>query len=134
MRRMKISGRGSIAAFSRGRVRMNEKLKLFLIILENSALYYVIGVWLGLMLSLETFIYYVLPLALLAAALEGVFYKRFVFRVGGEVGENGGDLEKANVMWRTLVQEFGWLFLGIITAKTYLAEVGGHAVWGSMFC
>jgi hypothetical protein len=33
---------------------MNERLKLLLIILENSALYYVIGVWLGLTFNWKT--------------------------------------------------------------------------------
>jgi hypothetical protein len=115
---------------------MNERLKLLLIILENSALYYVIGVWLGLAFSWKTIIYYVLPFALLAAILEGVFYKRFVILIREGAANGGGNsgLEEMGVMWRTLVQEFGWLFLGITTAKTYLAEVGGRAVLEVVFC
>jgi hypothetical protein len=125
-----------MAASSGRLVGMDERLKLLLIILENSALYYVIGVCLGLVLSWKTIIYYILPFALLAAIFEGIFYKRFVIFIReGEAGGGGGnDLEKMSVMWRTLVQELGWLFLGVTTAKTYLAEVGGRAVFEVVFC
>ena len=106
---------------------MNEKLKLLLIILENSVLYYVVGICLGFLFSWRTFLYYLLPFAIIMAILEGIFYKRFIFTI--HVGDKVSDLEEANITWQTLIQAFGWMFLGMMTAKTYLAEVGGHAAF-----
>jgi hypothetical protein len=105
---------------------MNEKLKLLLIILENSALYYATGIWVGFLFSWKMFLYHIFPFMVAIAILEGIFYKGFIFYF--EIGGNVSDLERANVAWETLIRAVGWFFLGMVTAKTYLYEVGGHAL------
>ena len=99
---------------------MRQKLKLTLLTLESTALYFGVGFFIALAMDWRGFLSFLLPLALATAVFETLFWKNFVFMFGGNEFD---ELAKFNVFIQTLVNAVLWLLTGYGFGRVYLLEV-----------
>ena len=98
---------------------MNWKVKAVLVKLENTALYFVVGLIWGLFLSWWDVFSLAFPVIVLAMALELIYYKRF--RVSLGVAEESDQELFLNAL-DTYFNAVLWFLVGFIMAK---------GAWGS---
>jgi hypothetical protein len=97
-----------------------QKLKLTLLTLESTALYFGVGFFIALAMDWRSFLSFLLPLTLATAIFETLFWKNFVFMFDGE---DVGELARFNVFIQTLVDAVLWLLAGYGFGRVYLLEV-----------
>ena len=97
---------------------MNWKVKAVLVKLENTLIYFIIGLFLGRVISWWQLFVFFLPFIILAAAYELINYKKFVIEFPGpELSERDAFLTALDTCFSTML----WFLMGFNVAK---------CVWG----
>jgi hypothetical protein len=93
---------------------MNWKVKAVLVKLENTALYFVVGLFLGTVLSWWQLFILFFPFMVLAATLELIYYKKFLVRFPGpELPERDAFLTALDACFNMML----WFLMGFNVAK-----------------
>jgi len=93
---------------------LNWKVKAILVKLENTALYFTVGLLLGRVLSWWQLFVLFLPFMALAAAFELINYKKFLVQFPGpEVPERDAFLTALDSCFNTIL----WFLMGFSVAK-----------------
>jgi len=99
---------------------LRQKLKLTLLTIESTALYFGVGFFIALAMDWHSFLSFLLPLVLATAIFETLFWKNFVFMFDGE---DVGELARFNIFIQTLVDAVLWFLTGYGLGRVYILEV-----------
>jgi hypothetical protein len=94
------------------------KLAATFLAFENTALYFLLGVFLAFLMDFHTLLTFITPTLLTASALETLFYRYFIFFDEGET-----DIARFNIFVKTLFTGILWLYAGYAFGRVYLLEV-----------
>jgi hypothetical protein len=92
---------------------MNWKIKAVIVKLENTALYFVVGLFWGRFLSWWHIFVIAIPIITIAMAYELIHYKRFIINLGVAESEQESFLSALDTYFNSVL----WFLMGFNIAK-----------------